>query len=166
MKGHGLKETQLALLIVQQAARYEAQHFVEQIDFVDVISLVARMLDEQHDELDESVQPLVARLTHALAEQQVARVDAQLGANAEEARDHVVGLEEALAVHLEHELLKGFRVLFVRQRRVMLEPVVEQLVALVLEAHRVVKVFGLLHACVHHGEGRCVDAVVGRRGRL
>ena len=152
MKGHGLELAQLGLLVVEQTAGDEAEHLVEQVDLVDVVGLIARVLHQQDDELDEGVEALVARLALTFGQQQVARVDAYLGADAEEARDHVVRFEQALAVHLQHELLEDLGVLLLRQDGVMLEPVVEQLIALLLEASRVVEVARLLHARVHHGQ--------------
>jgi len=64
-----------------------------------------------------------------------------------------------LGVHLEDELLEGLGVLLLRHERVVLDPVVEQLVAFLFESGRVVELLGLLDACVHHGEGRGCDPV-------
>jgi len=159
VEGHGLEVGALVLLVVEQAAGDEAQDLVEQVDLVDVVGLVARVLDKEDDELDEGVQALVALGAPALVQVEVAGLDADLGADAEEARDHLVGLEHALGVHLEDELLEGLGVLLLRHERVVLDPVVEQLVAFLFESGRVVELLGLLDACVHHGEGRGCDPV-------
>ena len=124
-----------------------------------MVGLVARVLDEQDDELDEGVEPLVALGAPPAIQVEVAELDADLGADAEEARDHLVRLEHALGVHLEDELLEGLGVLLLGHERVVLDPVVEQLVALLLQARRVVELLGLAHARVHHGEGGGRDPV-------
>lgn len=63
MVRHALELRELALLVVEQAAADQAQHLVEQVDLVHVVHLVARVLHQQDDELDERVQTLIAHLT-------------------------------------------------------------------------------------------------------
>ncbi len=90
VEGHRLELAQLALVVVEEAAGDEAEHLVKQVDLVGVVSGIARVTHKQNDQLDEGVQALVAQLSLAFGQVEVARLDAGLGANAEEASDHVI----------------------------------------------------------------------------
>ena len=89
----------------------------------------------------------------------IARLDTNLSADPKKPRDHIIRLEQALAIHLEHKLLERFRVLLVRQNGMMLNPVVQQLIAFLFEPSRVVKVLRLLHPAIHHAQRRGVNPI-------
>lgn len=127
-----------------------------------MVNLIAGVLHEQDNELDESVEALIAHWSLAFTHERIARLDARLSADSEESRDHVVGLEETLRVHLEDELLERLRVVALRENSVVLDPLVEQLFALLFKAWRVVEVARLLNARVHHGESCGADAILSQ----
>ena len=90
MEGHRLELAELGFVVEKQAAGDQAKHLVEQVYLVGVMSGIAGMTHEKNDELDEGIQALVAELALALGQIEVARLNAGLGTDAEEAGDHVI----------------------------------------------------------------------------
>jgi hypothetical protein len=88
-------------------------YLIEQVDLGDGVGRVSGVLHQQRNEPDECVERVealgadeggsVAGAGRGFAQRAVTQVHTHLRAQAEEARDQVVRLEDALLVHLERE---------------------------------------------------------------
>ena len=91
----------------------------------------------------------------------VAQVDAHFRAEAEEASDEVVGLENAVLVHLGDEGGEGrVRVLSGDGRVIHVHPLSQQVLGLLVQSGRVVELTRLSDARMHHGSRAAVDRAV------
>ena len=120
------------------------------------------MSDEEGDEADECVQRVVAsgpgeRVVGTVGgaiQSPVAHIHTHFGADAEEASDEVVCLQDALRVHLSHKCGECFRAVLATVLRVVHgHPFPQQLISLLLQPRWVVELPGLRDARVHHPDG-------------
>lgn len=128
-------------------------YLVQQIEFWRGITTISRILDEKRDEFDEGVAHRVVLFSFRralrgvdpfLGELLVYVLDAHLRGDPEEARDHVVGLEDAVHVHAMDVDVEVLRDLNLSERAEQhVPPLAQEVLRLLLQARGVVVVASL-----------------------